>query len=197
MNVPHRETRYPRVTPLTGVRSRLGVRGTWHHRWMRRSISLLALASAVASSSPARAESWRKLEDYVADCTLIVKAKTVDEKGKLTFRVVESWRGTFDPKVFTSTTADGRFFADQGEHGVKVVDGQEIVFFFTAANQPDPKKLSRHSTAFPIVKGKLVYAATSNESKEFTVDDFKRAIQKVPMKSAAAQGMPPPLKTLK
>jgi hypothetical protein len=165
---------------------------------MRRSISLLATAFAVAAySSPARGEAWRKLDDHVADCTLIVKAKTVDEKGKLTFRVVESWRGTFDPKVFASTTSDGRFFADQGEHGVKVVDGQEIVFFFSAANQPDPKKLGRHSTAFPIVKGKVVYASTSTESKEFTIDEFKRAIQKVPMKSASAQGMPPPLKTLK
>ncbi|MBX3160996.1 MAG: hypothetical protein KF773_33865 [Deltaproteobacteria bacterium] len=164
---------------------------------------MVILGLALAVAAPAGAETWPKLEDYAGDCTLIVKAKTVDEKGKLTFRVVETWRGTFDPKTFVQATPDGRFFASQGEHGVKVVDGQEIVFFFTAANQPDPKKIARHATAFPIsAKGKLVYAATSDTGgKEYTVDDFKRAILKVPLRAPAVRldqpGGAPMMKVLK
>jgi len=123
---------------------------------------------------------WPTLEQYVADCTLIVKTRTIVEDSKLTFRVLETWRGKFDPKRFRSITRDGRFFADAGEHGVDVVDGQEIVFFFTPHNQPDPKKLSRHSTAFPIIKGKVIYGKTSEEPRELTVVAFKRLVMRVP-----------------
>jgi hypothetical protein len=147
---------------------------------MSRSILALVVALVIAPASVARAEMWPSLDDYVADCTLIVKAKTIEEDKKLTFRVLETWRGVFDPKRFTEVTRDGRFFAENGEHGVKVIDGQEIVFFFTLHNQPDPKKLSRHSTAFPISDGTVVYASTGDQPRNYKLADFKRAVMRVP-----------------
>jgi len=127
---------------------------------------------------PCFAEPWPTLDDYVAKCVLIVKAKTIIEQdGTLTFRVTETWKGRYEPQDFVRTTEDGRFFASQHEHGVDVVDGQEIVFFFTRHNQPIEGKLSRHSTAFPIRDGELTYAGTSDWlSQEFTVHEFKKRI---------------------
>src|SRR5262245_63812948 len=82
---------------------------------MRSHIARLAVVVAfialVVPISSARAEDWPSLDRYVSDCTLIVKAKTVTEHGHLTFRVVETWRGTYDPKQFVAVTADGRFYA--------------------------------------------------------------------------------------
>ncbi len=129
--------------------------------------------------STSRAELWPTLENYVGRCVLIVKAKTVvDEDGQLTFKVLESWKGKYDPSIFCRTTRDGRFFATQGEHGVNVRDGQEIIFFFTRHNQPVEGKLDRHSTAFPIREGKVVYAATNyGLRKEYTVADFEKVIR--------------------
>jgi hypothetical protein len=138
---------------------------------------LLVITILLGLTAPARAEMWPTLEKYVQDCVLIVKAKAVKDGKQWTFRVDESWRGTYDPKLFAHTK-DGRFFADQGEHGVQVVDGQEIIFFFTRHNQGHPTKLTRHSTAFPITKNKVVYASTG-QPQHFTVADFKLAIQRV------------------
>ena len=136
----------------------------------------LILAMLVVVST-ARGEMWMSLEDYVAKCVLIVRAKTVLERdGKLTFRVIETWKGRYTPDVFVETTIDGRFFAYQGEHGVKVVDGQEIAFFFTKHNQPNTGKLHRHSTAFPISNGELVYGSTSMNPQKYTVDAFHKRI---------------------
>ncbi len=93
-------------------------------------------------TSPAKAKEWPALENYVSKCILIVKAKTIVEKdGILTFRVLESWKGNYSPDLFVKTTSDGRFFASQNEHGVKVMDGQELIFFFTRHNQPVKNKL--------------------------------------------------------
>lgn len=118
------------------------------------------------------------MDNYVEKCVLIVKAKTeVASDDKLTFRVLETWKGSYDPRDFVRTTEDGRFFASQHEHGVDVTDGQEVVFFFTRENQPVPGKLSSHSTAFPVRNGRITYAATSDGLREiFAVDEFKRQI---------------------
>jgi hypothetical protein len=112
-------------------------------------------------------ELWPSLDAYVEECVLIVKARTeVAHDGILTFRVLETWKGKYDPQDFVRTTEDGRFFAAQHEHGVEVADGQEVVFFFTPLNQLVPGKLSRHSTAFPIRDGKVTYATTSDWLRE-------------------------------
>jgi hypothetical protein len=125
------------------------------------------------------AELWPTLEDYVVKCVLIVKAKTiVGQDGELTFGVLENWKGLYDPSDFRRTTEDGRFFAGQGEHGVNVFDGQEIVFFFTRDNQASNGKLASHSTALSIRHGTLVYTSTSENGlrQQFTVEDFKAQI---------------------
>lgn len=132
----------------------------------------------VATTKPCFAEYWPTLENYVEKCVLIVKAKTtVEQDGRLTFRVTETWKGRYEPEDFVETAEDGRFFASQHEHGVDVADGQEIVFFFTRDNQPFKDKLSHHSTAFPIRDGTIIYASTSDSlSEEFSVQDFKKCI---------------------
>lgn len=145
---------------------------------------VLALAACLSGTPPSRAEAWPTLEAYVAKCVLIVKAKTVVEKeDALSFQVLESWKGKYDPKLFVRTTPDGRFFANKDEHGVvNVSDGQEIVFFFSRHNQPVEGKLTSHSTAFPVRSGKVIYASTSGPApeglrKEYTLEEFKKAIQ--------------------
>ena len=147
-----------------------------NHRYRFLDVTVLFLVAA--TTKPCFAESWPTLENYVEKCVLIVKAKTtVEQDGRLTFRVIETWKGRYDPQDFVETAEDGRFFASQHEHGVDVVAGQEIVFFFTRHNQPIEGKLSRHSTAFPIRNGKLTYASTSDWLKqEFTIAEFKKRI---------------------
>ncbi len=146
-----------------------------------RTLPTLALAAALLGAATARAESWPTLEQYVSDCVLIVLAETHAEPGgALSFEVLESWRGQYRPGAFAHPRPDGRFTASQGEHGVDVVDGQRIVFFFTEHNQPVPGKLSRHSTAFPVSDGELVWAATSMDRREYTLAEFETAIQSVP-----------------
>jgi len=148
---------------------------------VRRSLATAALAAVLLLAGSARAESWPTLQDYVADCVLIVLAETHAEPGgALSFEVLESWRGQYTPGAFAHPRPDGRFTASQGEHGVDVVDGQQIVFFFTRHNQPVPGKLSRHSTAFPVVAGTLVRASTSMERKEYSLPAFKTAVQAIP-----------------
>jgi len=141
-------------------------------------LHLTVILFAALAPQSCFAELWSTLDDYVAKCVLIVKTKTIVERdAALTFRVIETWKGRYDPQDFVQTTEDGRFFASQHEHGVDVSDGQDIIFFFTRDNQPVEGKLSRHSTAFPIRGRKLTYAATSDWLRqEFTIDEFKKRI---------------------
>lgn len=132
----------------------------------------------------ASAETWPNLSEYVEDCILIVKAQQVGafpevENGDLTFKVLETWKGLFDPHDLSCTTPDGFIIASQGEHGVKVARGQKIIFFFTRRNQPT-NKISGHSTAFPIASGRITYASTSWDlRREYTVKEFHAAINSI------------------
>ncbi len=136
-----------------------------------------------------RAEMWPELDEYVNDCDLIVRAKTMSKiagkdhlNDKFSFRVLETWVGNYDPKDFRHTSPQGYIFARDGEHGVNNVKiGQEIIFFFTQNNQPTfaNGKFESHTTAFPVTKGKIVYAATNpNMRREYTLIEFKQKIQK-------------------
>ena len=143
------------------------------------------------SIGSARAERWPSLESYVSDCVLIVKAKTVFEgtDKTVTFRVEESWKGKYAPDLLQNTTKDGRFVVYKGEHGVNVVDGQEVVFFFTRHNNAATGPLGRHSTAFPVKDGKIVYASTSEDfRREYKIEEFRKAITELIEKQAAQQG---------
>lgn len=154
-------------------------------------IVLLSACNLLTGASAARAEYWPTLEDYVAKCVLIVKARTVgDNDNRLSFQVLESWKGKEEPRTLLQMTADGRFFANKGEHGlVDVAVGQEVVFFFTRHNQPPVGKLTSHSTAFPVRQGKVVYASTSRLGglrKEYTVEQFKKAVEAAVKKQAGS-----------
>ena len=103
--------------------------------------------------------------------------------------------GQYDPKLLARTKDDGRFVTYKGEHGVNVVDGREIVFFFTRHNNPKTGPLRSHSTAFPIKEGKLIYGATANPSadpersirKDYTVTEFKQKIEAIIKEQDAAK----------
>lgn len=119
-----------------------------------------------------------------SNCVLVVKARQVGnfsdkEDSKLTFEVVETWKGRFDQRDFTGLSPEGYIQAAQGEHGVRVTAGQEIVFFFTRHNQPEGK-LRTHSTAFPIRTGRVVYAITGEPGirQEMSVEEFKRVFDR-------------------
>ncbi len=132
----------------------------------------------------ASAETCPTLSEYVADCILIVKAKQIGalpeiQDSNLTFKVIDTWKGTFDPHEFARITPEGYIIASQGEHGVHVEKDQEIIFFFTRHNQPT-NKISVHSTAFPIASGRLTYASTGLDLKyEYTVENFRAAIDSI------------------
>ena len=139
----------------------------------------------------ARAERWPSLDSSVSDCVLIVKARTVFEgtDNTVTFKIEESWKGKYAPDMLKNTTKDGRYVTYKGKHGVNVVDGQEMVFFFTRHNHPGTGPLDSHSTAFPVKDGKIVYASTSEVHwKEYTVGEFKKAIIALIEKQAARSG---------
>lgn len=142
---------------------------------------MFTMLLALCLASPARAEDWPTLDAYVRSVTLIVHATAQRHGDRWAFRVDEAWKGTFDPSLFTETTPDGRFFAAQGEHGVQVVEGQPIVFFFGPHGQPVPGRYARHSTAFPVRDGSIRYAETAEPGGDttYTVSAFEAAIRAV------------------
>lgn len=134
----------------------------------------------------AHAEDWPTPPDYVAQCVLIVEARQIglfdlEKNPRLSFEVVECWKGEFKPELFEYLTKENYIVAEQGEHGVNIVrPHQRIIFFFTLHNQPEGK-LRSHSTAFPVNNGKIVYAASANPASTaiFSVDEFKQRIIKL------------------
>ncbi len=127
------------------------------------------------------AEDWPPLGGYVRSTSLIVLAVAHARGDRWTFEVESSWRGTFDPEHFAHTTPEGRFFARQGEHGVHVVEGQQIVFFFGPRDPPGSGRHARHSTAFPVRGGQVRYAETGGpgEPTIYPLEDFEAAIRSV------------------
>src|SRR5580765_2286076 len=118
---------------------------------------------------------WPPLEDFVKSCVLIVEARTAVVSGDhREFTVSEVWVGTLD---LLPVNQAGRYVSRQGEHGIAVEEGQEIVFFFNRTNQARDGTLIRHNSAFPIRDGRLVYASTSDDYYcEYTVDEFKKRV---------------------
>lgn len=134
----------------------------------------LTIASSVL------AEAWPPLRESVSKCVLIVKARATDDpdkNGMRRFKILETWKGRFDPADFgEGMAAEETVLARDGEHGVRVTRGQEIILFYTRQNQPD-EKLHTHSAAFPIKHGEVVYAPTSDLLREeMTVGVFKQRI---------------------
>ncbi|MDZ4821229.1 MAG: hypothetical protein SGJ20_19890 [Planctomycetota bacterium] len=140
---------------------------------------LIAIVALVlCNRGAATAEAWLSLEAYVRTCVLIVKAKEVTEKdGTKAFHVVETWKGKYDPRNFKYPSKEGGFYNGGFPHGLtKLANEQEVVFFFT---KPDNESglIDSHSTAFPVVDSKLIYASTNpGYRQEFTLDKFKSEI---------------------
>ncbi|HUT29996.1 MAG TPA: hypothetical protein VMX13_09400 [Sedimentisphaerales bacterium] len=146
-------------------------------------LCLVATIILVATERPCVAELVPSLENYVERCVLIVKARTIFEKdGRLTFRVLETWKGKYCPEDFVEATEDGRFFADGPTSAGSVADGQEIVLFFTWRNQRVKGKLSSFSTSLPIRNGRLIYGETGDPPsfpREYTVEEFEKQIREL------------------
>jgi hypothetical protein len=150
----------------------------------RCSLLILFAALLTGSAFTAHAEDWPSLEQFASNCVLVVKARqagdfSTNDGSILSFEVIETWKGRFDPRDFTELTPQGYIRAAQGEHGVHVIAGQEIIFFFTRHNQP-PSKLRSHNAAFPIQNGRVVYASTGNPGvrQEMSLDEFKQFFEK-------------------
>ena len=161
--------------------------------WKRFKASCAAvLVAGLTMTASAFAELWPTLDDYVSRCVLIVKARAThdaNENEMCTFEVLESWKGHFDAAGFATGMAQGNVVrARQGEHGVNVTRGQEIVLFYTRHNQPG-EKLLFHSTAFPINDGTITYAATNYGGlrEEMTVEGFKQRISAKPASTQPAE----------
>lgn len=139
------------------------------------------LALTVLSATPSSAESWPTLEDYVRRCVLIVKCRTEVKDKAVMYRVLETWKGKYSPDLFHHKPAEGYLYTNTWHGNEGPTEGREVIFFFTNSNQPawTKGKLLHHSTSFVITGGKLVYASTDRGGlrKEYTVEDFKKAVR--------------------
>jgi len=140
---------------------------------MRTSWILLLLAAA------SHAESWEPLEQYVRSCTRIVKARAGGKKDReIRFKLIECWKGK-------PLSKDEEYLTYPGEHGVPEKGADEIVFFFT--------KEGRHSTSFPVVNGRVQYAATHDADalaakplrRWYSVAEFKERVEILQLPMAA------------
>jgi hypothetical protein len=142
----------------------------------------LAWAGVLLLAAPGRAETWPSLELYVQWCSLIVKCKTEVGVG---YRVTETWKGVYDPDLFTHRPPAGYINTNNWHGNDEVEDGREIVFFFTPKDYD--AKLDAHSTAFHVKNGRVVYASTSwGMQREYTVEEFRRAIRSIVRRQAMA-----------
>lgn len=140
-------------------------------------VVFMMVAVSLCARGVAHAEEWPSLEDYVARCALIIKAKAIVAPNKsVSFEMVETWKGTYNPQGLMRSTPEGAY--GPFDNSYRVANGQEIVFFFTQYHPRNQSKLDQHSTAFPITNGKLTYASTGwFMAKEYTVPDFRDTIQ--------------------
>jgi len=142
---------------------------------------LLTTISILLIATASYAELWLPLEKYVETCSLIVLCKTELKGDKVQYKVIETWKGEYSPELFYYTPPEGYLFTNTWHGAESPSGGKEIIFFFTNNNQPNwaDGKLVSHSTAFSITDGKLIYASTSMERKEYSLEEFKDAILSV------------------
>lgn len=144
----------------------------------------LFLCMLLVCVEASHAESWPTLDSYVARCSLIVLCETEIHNRKPVFKVVESWKGKYNLKLFTKTLqhrapSQKHLPAGLGLHsGRESYLKQKVVFFFTT-NQKRP--YSGSSTSFDVRKGKLTYAETGHPGMpmEYTLKQFKSAVKKI------------------
>ena len=140
-----------------------------------------------------RAELWLPLEAYVELCVLIVKCKTEVGEKKVKYKVEEVWKGRYSPDLFHHKTDEGYLHTGTGHGNESPTNGREVIFFFTGGNHPSwtKGKLLHHSTSFVVKDGKVIYASTDlSNRKEYTVEDFKKAILAVMAKQKKVNAEP-------
>lgn len=154
---------------------------------MKNLIIMLIVTSAMAVIVPARGlarDPLPSLETYVDQCVLIVRCKTERQEGKFQFRVLETWKGKYSPDLFYDNPPMGYLYAERTQGNDSPAERREVIFFFTARNQPvfAKGKLVVHSTCFNVNDGKLGYASNTDpgvDPDEYKMDAFKKAITSI------------------
>ena len=105
--------------------------------------------------------------------------------------MLETWKGTYDPSSFLAFCVNdaGEYLSHAGQHGIEVVDGQEIVFFFSRPKKGG--KLGPHATSFPIVKKGVLYALTSDDDeirRRWDIGAFEQRIRALSLPMATSAG---------
>ena len=93
------------------------------------------------------------------------RRRSFPSEGGPRFKVLKAWKGKYEPATFLAHCVNpaGEYICRMGEHGVQVVDGQEIVFFF--ARPKKGERIGPHSTSFPITRNSVLYASTSDDEE--------------------------------
>lgn len=151
-------------------------------RTIFRATFVVGMVTLVATLTPGagRAESRPPVEQVVERAVLIVKCETEITDQRLSYRVLETWKGEYRPDLMQPEPPEGYLYSGLPVEGTDAVDGREVVFVFSD-NGISLGKLFRHDDSFPVVNGKVVYATTSRsevfgDETVYTVDEFKKTI---------------------
>jgi hypothetical protein len=157
-----------------------------------RGIAALAVLVVGLSSPPgAPAESRPPLESVVRRDVLIVKCKMEIKEETIHYRVLESWKGKYDPKIFYQTPPDGYMHRgiSAGMFG-SPKDGTEVIMFYSdnaisrSKDNPDKIDAYRPDDVLPVVNGKIEYELNELGSEVYSLDEFKKAVLAVVAKQA-------------
>lgn len=130
------------------------------------------------------------MDNYVDSCVLIVLCQTESFKDGFRYKIEETWKGVYSPKLFEYEPDEGYLYTGAWHGNENQKEGTRTVFFFTATKRTKGKFVD-HSTAFQIKDGKLTYASTGDPGvpKDYTVAEFRKTILERVRRKFAAEGV--------
>jgi hypothetical protein len=161
------------------------------HTSTRGIAALAVLVVGLCSPPVAPAESRPPLESVVRRDVLIVKCKMEIKDETIHYRVLESWKGKYDPTIFYQTPPDGYM-----HRGISAgmfsspKDGTEVIMFYSdnaiSGDRNNPGKIDayRPDDVLPVVNGKVEYELNELGSEVYTLAEFKKAVLAVVAKQA-------------
>jgi hypothetical protein len=158
---------------------------------MRRIPVLSAIVLGLCWALAAQAESRPPLEQVVRRDVLIVKCKMEVKEGQIHYRVLESWKGKYDPEIFYLTPPHGYMHRgiDAGMFSTPK-DGTEVIMFYSdnaisrSKDNPDKLDAYRPDDVLPVVNGTIEYELNELGSEVYTLAEFKKAVLAVVAKQA-------------
>jgi hypothetical protein len=137
----------------------------------------------ILAGSLARAESMPSVEAVAKRDVLIVKCVTEVKEGVANYRVLESWKGKYEPGLFVTKPKEGYLYA-QGvsarQFGAQ--EGQEVIFFYSdnavAADAEHKGKIRAHSPdlGLAVIDGKVTWARNELDATVYTIAELKKAV---------------------